>query len=224
MPYKHNKARRHKIPRSKYRVTHWHDYDAALQRRGSLTVWFTEEARAAWIADPTGKRGAQPVYSEVAIETALTIRLVFKQPLRQTEGLLKSLTDLLKLGDFPVPDHTTLSRRGRKLKTLLPVRRPADEALHLVVDSTGLKIYGEGEWLPEKHGGRSRRRWRKLPIALDAETRQLVATELTTDEAGDSPRFPICSTGAKAKSGRSPPMARMMATAFIKLSPATSQI
>jgi hypothetical protein len=119
MPYKHNEARRHKIPRSKYRVTNWHDYDAALQRRGSLTVWFTEEARAAWVADPTGKRGAQPVYSEVAIATALTIRLVFQQPLRQTEGLLRSLTGLLKLDDLPVPDHTTLSRRGRKLKVSL---------------------------------------------------------------------------------------------------------
>lgn len=140
MLYKHNEACRHKISRSKYRVTNWHGYEAALQRRGNLTVWFTEEARAAWIAGPTGQRGAQPVYSEMAIETALAIRLVFKQPLRQTEGLLKSLTNLLKLGDFPVPAHTTLSRRGRKLKVSLPVRCPTDEPLHLIVDRTGLKI------------------------------------------------------------------------------------
>jgi transposase len=114
---------------------------------------------------------------------------------------LRSLTGLLKLDDLPVPDHTTLSRRGRKLKVSLQVKRPTDEPLHLVVDSTGLKIYGEGEWLHEKHGGRSRRRWRKLHIALDAETRQLVATALTTDEAGDSTQVPDLLNGIEGEIG-----------------------
>ena len=95
MPYKFNEPRRHKIPAAKYRVTNWPDYDAALVRRGALTVWFTDEAIAAWRAPATGRRGGQPIYSALAIETALTIRLVFHQPLRQTEGLLRSIADVL---------------------------------------------------------------------------------------------------------------------------------
>jgi hypothetical protein len=99
MPYKHNDARRHKFSKAKYRVTNWSDYNAALQQRGSLTIWFTEEAQAGWLAVKTGNRGGQPVYSDLAIETSLTLRLVFKQPLRQTTGLLRSLTELLKLDE-----------------------------------------------------------------------------------------------------------------------------
>ena len=103
MPYKFNEARRHKIPKSKYRVTNWPQYDAALLRRGSLTLWFTEEAVAAWRAESTGKRGAQRVYSALAIETALAMRFVFHQALRQTEGLLRSMANLLGLA-LPLPD------------------------------------------------------------------------------------------------------------------------
>jgi transposase len=185
MPYKHNHARRHKFSKPKYRLTNWSDYNAALQQRGSLTIWFTEEARAEWLAEKNGKRGAQPVYSDLAIETSLTLRLVFKQPLRQTTGLLRSLTALLKLDELPIPNYSTLSRRGQRLKVSLQVKRAANQPRHILVDSSGLKIYGEGESLEQKHGAKSRRRWRKLHIALDAETRQLVAIELTTDEVGD---------------------------------------
>ena len=137
-----------------------------------------------------GKRGAQPVYSDLAIETSLTLRLVFKQPLRQTTGLLRSLTALLKLDELPIPNYSTLSRRGQRLKVSLQVKRAANQPLHILVDSSGLKIYGEGEWLQQKHGAKSRRRWRKLHIALDAETRQMVATELTTDDVGDPTAVP----------------------------------
>jgi hypothetical protein len=138
MPYKFNESRRHKIPTAKYRVTNWPEYDAALVRRGSLTVWMTEEAIAAWQAPASGKRGGQPIYSAIAIETSLALRLVFHQPLRQTEGLLRSIADLLKI-DIAIPDHTTLSRRGGGL-TILPKRIDRTEPLHLLVDSTGLKI------------------------------------------------------------------------------------
>ena len=166
MPYKFNEPRRHKIPTAKYRVTNWPDYDAALVRRGALTVWFTDEAIAEWRAPATGRRGGQPIYSAFAIGTALTIRLVFHQPLRQTEGLLRSIADVLDV-DIAIPDHTTLSRRGVGL-TVLPRDIHRTEPLHLVVDSTGLKIYGEGEWLDAKHGSRARRRWRKLHIGINA--------------------------------------------------------
>ena len=111
MPHKLNEGRRHKFPKVRYRVTNWPDYDAALVRRGELTVWLTEEAIASWYAPATGERGGQPIYSAIAIETALTLRLVFHQPLRQTEGLLRSIAALLGI-DIAIPDHTTLSRRG----------------------------------------------------------------------------------------------------------------
>src|ERR671926_1127871 len=183
MPYKFNESRRHKIPRARHRVTNWPDYEAALVRRGSLTVWFTEEAVAAWHAPATGGRGGQPIYSATAIETGLALRLVFHQPLRQAEGLLRSIATVLAI-DIAIPDHTTLSRRGGAL-TVLPNRVGRDEPLHLLVDSTGLKIYGAGEWLDQKHGVRSRRRWRKLHRGVDADTHEVVASELTPDDVGD---------------------------------------
>ena len=183
MPYKFNESRRHKIPTAKYRVTNWPDYDAALVRRGALTVWFTDEAIAEWRAPATGRRGGQPIYSAIAIETALTLRLVFHQPLRQTEGLLRSIAALLDI-DIAIPDHRTLSRRGGGL-TILPRSIGRDEPLHLLIDSTGLKIYGAGEWLDQKRGIRSPRRWRKLHLGVYAKTHEVVAVELTQDDVGD---------------------------------------
>src|SRR3712207_7177004 len=111
MPYKANEPRRHKIPRARYKVTNWPEYDGALQRRGSLTIWVTPEALAAWHPPRTGRRGRPRDYSAVAIETGHLLRLAFGRPWRQTEGLLRSLTALLGAG-VGVPDHTTFSRRS----------------------------------------------------------------------------------------------------------------
>jgi hypothetical protein len=188
MPYKFNEGRRHKIPKPKYRVMNWPEYDAAMVKRGSLTLWITEEAIAAWQAPSTGKRGGQPIYSAIAIETCLALRLVFHQPLRQTEGFLRSIADVLEI-NIAIPDHTTISRRSGGL-TILPKRIHRTEPLHLMVDSTGLKIYGEGEWLDQKHGIRSRRRWRKLHLGVDADTQEIVAVELTPDDVGDISELP----------------------------------
>ena len=138
MPYKFTEGRRHEFSKARYRVTNWPEYDAALVRRESLTVWFTEEAVAAWHAPTSRERGGQPLYSAIAIETGLALRLVFHQPLRQTEGLLRSIADVLGL-DIAIPDHTTLSRRGGGL-TILLKRLDRAEPLRLLVDSTGLKI------------------------------------------------------------------------------------
>jgi hypothetical protein len=143
MPYKFNQSRRHKIPKAKYRVTNWPEYDAALVRRGNLTVWVAEEAVAAWHAPVTGRRGGQAVYSDLAIETGLALRLVLHQPLRQSEGALRSIADLLGV-EIRIPGHTTFSRRSGGL-TFLPKRIERNEPLHLLVDSAGVKIYGEGE-------------------------------------------------------------------------------
>src|ERR1700726_3691607 len=188
MPYKFNESRRHKVPRARYRVTNWPEYDAASIRRGSLPVWFTDAAVAAWHAPATGERGGQPIYSAIAMETSLALRLVFHQPLRQTEGLLRSIADVLNI-DIAIPDHTTLSRRGGGL-TILPKRSDRTEPLHLLVDSTGLKIYGEGEWLDQKKGIRPRRRWRKLHLGVDADTHEIVVAELTPDDLGGVSELP----------------------------------
>ena len=158
-------------------------YDAALRQRGSLTVWFTDEAIAAWKAEPRTTRGGQPLYSALAIATALTLRAVFRLALRQTEGLIGSVITLLGL-TLAVPDHSTLSRRAETLEVARP--RPGSAPVHLLVDSTGLKLCGSGEWLLEKHGTKIRRSWRKLHNGVDADTGRIVAATLTPSEADDA--------------------------------------
>src|SRR5918994_2353309 len=190
LPFKLNQAGRHHIPRQKHKVTNWADYDASLRQRGSLSVWFTDEAIVAWKAQPRTTRGGQPWYSELAILTALTLRAVFRLALRQTGGLIGSIMGLLGL-DLSVPDHTTLSRRAGTLEVPRPQSSSRTDAsnraepMHLLVDSTGLQLCGSGEWLIEKHGTRTRRSWRKLHIGLDAGTGQIVAAVLTDKDADD---------------------------------------
>jgi hypothetical protein len=182
MPFKSNADRRHHIPEQRHRVTNWASYEAGLRARGSLTVWFTPEALEAWRAEPRTGRGGQPRYSGLAIATALTLRAVFRLALRQTEGLIGSILRLLGL-DLAVPDHTTLSRRAETLEVQRP--RCGREPVHLLVDGTGLKLCGPGEWLAEKHGGRTRRGWRKLHLATDADTGHVLASLLTGKDADD---------------------------------------
>ena len=155
MPFKAKAACRRHIPKQQHRVTNWAEYDAALRARGSLTVWFTAEAIEAWRAEPRTGRGGQRRYSSLAITTALTLKAVFRLALRQTEGLIGSIVRLLGL-DLAIPDHSTLSRRAETLQ-VFPRPRSATEPVHLLVDSTGLKLCGAGEWLVEKHGTRTRR-------------------------------------------------------------------
>src|SRR5947209_15421947 len=182
VPFKAKAACRRHIPKQRHRVTNWAAYDAALRQRGSLTVWFTPEAIAAWRAEPRTTRGGQPSYSDLAITTALTLRAVFRLALRQTEGLIGSILQLLGL-DLPVPDHSTLSRRAETLK--VPRPQAGRAPVHLLVDSTGLKLCGPGEWLTEKHGTKRRRAWRVLHLATDADTGRIVASVLTDKDADD---------------------------------------
>jgi transposase len=188
LPFKLNQNRRRHIPRARRRVTNWPAYDASLRQRGSLTVWFTDEAVAAWAAEPRTSRGGQPWYSPLAILTALTLRAVFRLAYRQAEGLIGSIVGLLGIS-LRVPDHTTLSRRA----ATLDVPRPrsagagaANEPMHLLVDSTGLKLCGRGEWLLEKHGTATRRSWRTLHLGVDADTGRIVASVLTLKEVDDA--------------------------------------
>ena len=164
MPHKYNADRRHHIARPKRRVTNWSAYNEALRQLGSLTVWFTDDAIAAWKAAPRTTPGGQPHYSDLAITTALTLRAVFRLALRQTEGLIGSIIGLLGL-DLAIPDHSTLSRRAETLQ-VFPRPRSATEPVHLLVDSTGLRLCGPGEWLVEKHRARTRRSWRKLHLGV----------------------------------------------------------
>ena len=191
MPFKANADRRHRIPKQRRRITNWAEYDAALRQRGSLTVWFTEAAIAAWHAEPRTTPGGQPHYSSLAITTALTLKAVFRLALRQTEGLIGSIIRLLGL-DLSVPDHTTLSRRAETLEVPVPRPKAGSAPMHLLVDSTGLKLCGPGEWLIEKHGTRVRRSWRKLHIGVDADTGRIAASKLTTNNVDDgSPVGPL---------------------------------
>src|SRR5690349_24822782 len=141
VPFKLNQPGRRHIPRQKHKVTNWPAYDASLRQRGSLTVWFTDEAIRAWRAEPRTTRGGQPWYSALAILTALTLRAVFRLGLRQTEGLIGSILRLLGL-DLAVPDHTTLSRRAATLE--VPRPRPTGGAVYLHVGSKGPKLDAPG--------------------------------------------------------------------------------
>ena len=184
MPHKYNADRRHRIPRTRYKVTNWRDYEAGLRKRGSLTIWFSEDAVEAWRAVPRTTPGGQARYSDLAIETSLIVKTVFHQLLRQTEGLVGSLLELMGL-DLLVPDRSTLSRRARIL-AVAPQVRTASGPVHLLVDSTGVKLSGPGEWLVEKHGTQRRRAWRKLHLGIDARTGRIVASTLTSKEIDDA--------------------------------------
>src|SRR4051794_12315578 len=193
LPFKLNQDRRHHIPKQKHKVTNWAEYDASLRQRGSLTVWFSAEAIEAWRAEPRTTRGGQRHYSSLAILTALTLRAVFRLPLRQTEGLIGSIIHLLGVA-LAVPDHSTLSRRAETLETPRLQRSGAGgdaEPMHLLVDSTGLKLCGAGEWLLEKHGMKTRRSWRKMHIGVDADSGRIVTSTLTTHDVDDG-----CQVGA----------------------------
>lgn len=170
----------------KFKVTNWAEYDAGLRQRGSLTLWITPEALAGWAAPRRKTRGGQPLYSDLAIETTLMLGLVFGLRLRQAEGFLTSVLRLMGL-DLAVPDHTTLSRRANKWRS--PNKRqdhPGKGPVHVLVDSTGLEVYGAGRWLEEKHGAKSRRQWRKLHLALDADSGEIIAHVMTDQDAGDA--------------------------------------
>ncbi len=184
MPFKLNQHRRRHVPKQTHKVMNWRAYDASLRQRGSLTVWFTDEAIEGWQAEPRTTLGGQPWHSPLATLTSLTLRAVFHLALRQTEGLIGSVIGLLGLA-LAMPDHTTLCRGAETLEVPRPRPRRDGEPMHLLVDSTGPKLCGAGEWLVEKHGAKTRRSWRKLHIGLDADTGQIVAAALTTREVDD---------------------------------------
>src|SRR5215510_1526230 len=155
-----------------YRIRNWSEYNASLKQRGRLTIWVSSEAVANWTTDElTGQSGASPTYTDLAIETMATVQAIYGLAGRQTQGFLQSLFELMKL-ELPVPDHSTLSRRRRQLTITLPVK-DWSKPRHLVVDSTGVKVYGEGEWKVRQHGVGKRRTWRKLHLCIDEATLEI---------------------------------------------------
>lgn len=177
-------SRVHPKYKTKYHVGNWAEYERALVRRGDVTFWLSADAIDAWKPAPSGRRGAQRKFSNRAIETALTLRLLFGLPLRQAEGFLRSVLALMPV-DLEAPDHTTLSRRSQRLEVELH-RVPATGPIHLIVDSTGLSIVGEGEWAAAKHGERGRRGWKKLHLGVDGSG-TIVAHTLTDGKTDDAP-------------------------------------
>jgi IS5 family transposase len=171
--------------KAKYRLHNWKNYNQSLVNRGSLTFWFDEEVLSAWRNEAkTGKRGRPRDYTDAAIMTMATLQEVYHLPLRQTEGLTISIVELLKL-ELPVPDHSTLCRRRVGLEIELP-RTRRDEPLHVVVDSTGFKVFGEGEWKVRQHGYNYRRTWRKLHVGINEACGEIVASVVTTSNYNDS--------------------------------------
>jgi IS5 family transposase len=185
-------AKRQRLQKKKrpYRIGNWKEYNAGLVARGSLTVWVEEGVLDNWLnQERSGGRGASQTYSDSAILMALTLKVVYRLPLRATQGLLASVLRLLDLEDLPVPDYSTLCRRQQTLAVALP-RLASGQALHVVVDSTGCKIYGEGEWKVRQHGYSKRRTWRKLHLAVDEATGLILGAVLTTNDVADSAVLP----------------------------------
>lgn len=173
-------------PPTKYKTRNWPSYNTALQQCGSLLIWCDPEMP--WRAYATDKRGRQPEFSDAAIQVCLTTKVLISMPLRQTTGFVESL---LRLGglDWKVPDFSTLCRRQKTLNVSSPYRGGSGP-FHLLIDATGIKAEGEGEWNARKHGGSKKRLWRKLHLGMDEETLEIRAVGVTTSNVGDAPMLP----------------------------------
>ncbi|WP_455289646.1 IS5 family transposase [Cupriavidus necator] len=181
MPHKHNADRRHHIEKMSFQVQNWAEYEAGLRRRGSLTLWIEDGTLEHWQSCGTG---GQARYTDAAIQACLMLRTAFKLALRQSEGMMDSIITLMGL-PITAPDHTTVSRRALTLSVLPSTPLPPG-LLRVLIDSTGLQVYGAGQWLEAKHGAKSCRQWRKLHLAVDAGSGMIVAQTLT-DPDGDDP-------------------------------------
>ena len=192
MPYKLKDPYRHKFPKAKYRVSNWSEYNESLKNRGSLTIWISEDVITTWHPEIINRqRGGQLKYSDIAIETGLTIRKVYNLKLRQTEGFLKSIIELLKV-DIDIPDYTTFCKRAKSLEINISNRKKG-EPLHIIVDSTGVSIINQSEWYETKYSNRKRkmRTYRLLHIAIDEITGEIISSELTTNRESDHAQVPV---------------------------------
>jgi len=169
-------------PKTLYRVKNWSEYDKALVQRGSIRFWICAGLEKTWMHTGEKQRGSQFDYSDQAIRVMLTVKEVFHLTNRGVEGFVRSIFRMMRI-NLPVPDHSTLSKRGKDLKVNLPKKN--NRKLNIVMDSTGLKIYGEGEWKVRQHGVSKRRTWRKLHIGANPEDGEIQAVILTENSVSD---------------------------------------
>lgn len=178
-----------KTKTKKYRIKNWQEYNQSLVNRGNITIWLGEDIDDQWLSQKhSGKQGKPLVYTDTAIETALMIREVFQLPLRQTEGFLNSIFTMMQV-NLKSPDYSTLSFRGE----VLPIKitsSSSSEPVHLVIDSTGIKVYGEGEWKVRQHGWSKHRSWRKLHLGISVSSQEIKASQVTANSTGDSETLP----------------------------------
>ena len=175
-------------PKAKYRLTNWPEYNKALVHRGHVTLWLDEATLCQWYYQGPRSAGGLFLYSEQCIQAALSLKAVFRLAFRQTQGLIKSILDIMKM-ELQVPSYSQICRRQARLSAFIPPTPVGDipiEPIYVVLDSTGLKVYGEGEWKVKKHGADKRRTWRKLHLAIDEATNELHAVELTTNAVSDA--------------------------------------
>lgn len=162
-----------------YRIRNWRNYNQSLVNRGRINFWFNEDCIEHWTqTERTGKRGRPQKYNDIVIECGLTLKALFNLNFRSTEGFIGSLIEIMDL-DLPVPDYSLLCKRQKSLSVNLRQSAPKGETINIVVDTTGLKIYGEGEWKVRQRGYTKRRVWRKLHVALNADSQEIEAFELT---------------------------------------------
>lgn len=177
-------------PKEQYRLTNWSSYNEGLKQRGSLTLWLSEDVAQQWYYQGQRRKGGQFVYADDCILLLLTLKVTFKLPFRQLEGFACSLMGLLQVA-LQVPDYSQICRRQKGLKVPLGLgKRLTQEAVHVVIDSSGLKVYGEGEWKVRQHGVGKRRTWRKIHLAVDEKTGQILAQRLTDKDIDDASQVP----------------------------------
>jgi hypothetical protein len=184
-----------------YKIGNWSKYNESLVQRGSVTFWFSEDVIKQWHhANAQPRRGHPFVFSDTAVECLLVLREIFQLPYRQTEGLGRSLVQLMEI-ELTIPDYTSLAKRAAKLGVSLDVRRHTG-SIDVVVDSTGLKVFGEGEWKMRKHGKSKRRTWRKLHLAINPDTQEIEAETLTENSADDASQVDPLLDQVPSRTGR----------------------
>ena len=179
-----NKTR--KNPREKYQVTNWSEYNNALIHRGSITIWLEAGLKDSWLYAGDRKPGGKVEYSDMAIEFLMTIKQVYRLTYRSLQGFCHSIFQLSGMEQLKVPSYSQIQRRGKELKVNIQVRKESKGSLHVVIDSTGLKVFGEGEWKVRKHGWTKRRTWRKIHMASDGNDLEILSVILTGNDIDDS--------------------------------------
>jgi hypothetical protein len=169
--------------KDKYKLTNWREYNKGLKNRGKITIWIKDEVLRSWSYEGKRERGGKIEYSDLAIEICSSIKILFKLGYRQTEGFIESLFEIMRV-DIPVPSYSQINRRVRKLKISFEKFNKEGD-IDIVVDSTGLKVYGEGEWKVRKFGWSKHRTWRKLHLFMDTESQMILEEELTENNVSD---------------------------------------